>query len=57
MSKANEVKTFQDERLVSNSLTFRELKLICNFKYGTQNTIAHGFEMFIIGGMILRFLG
>jgi hypothetical protein len=57
MGKANETKTFQDEGLVSDSLTFCELELICNFKYGTQNTIAHGLDMFFIGSMILRFLG
>jgi hypothetical protein len=57
MGKANEAKTFQDEGLVNESLTFCELELICNFKYGTQYTIAHGLDMFLIGGMLLRFLG
>jgi hypothetical protein len=55
--KASEAKTFQDEGLVNNSLTFCELELICNFRYGIQNTIAHGLEIFLIGGMNLRFLG
>jgi hypothetical protein len=57
MGKASQAKTFQNERLVSDSLTFCELELICNFRYDTQNTIAHGLEMFLIRGMILRFLG
>jgi len=42
MGKANEAKTFKNERLVSDSLTFCEFELICNFRYDTQNTIAHG---------------
>jgi hypothetical protein len=57
MGKASEAKTFHDEGLVSNSLNFCEIELICNFRYGTKNTIAYGLKMFLIGGMILRFLG